>query len=1182
MFQGVLYCIQCSKRAEEARLETLAFKQSLAAGTFYECARCAAPVPLADIRSGAVVYYLGELACRGCSKDLRGILGPREPSLPSQRLPALTRERPSQVLEIPPDSCGLCRGPVSKRSIQEGRALVHEGQNYCASCRPEVEKVLDISRLSCERLIAFTCTTCSSAIPPEDLLEDKALRYKGALYCRACAKGMHGKRPEVQNSQSSQIGFDDDGRPPVPPPAPKRVVGGGTRLMVTAVPLSVPCARCERMIAAMDVRSGKAAEVGGKLYCHRCKGDFDAAKHKIEKRIAKSLVCAHCGRSISAKEVNDKKVAYTEGNIYCATCSKDPGILLRGTASSAEVDVSDEVCATCGATIPKGGSCAVCAAKLEKIQEGSAAAASELGSLLEAVPCEGEDCKKSITIDDLEHGRAEIVGIKTLCAECADREHAKLKRKRGARCARCNKLLPDNTSHVPGALCGECMTISEHDAEDDAVALTLSSEIRLCCDKCERVLSPDELKTRQAESVGGKLLCRDCKGRAKVVTAPRPSMATKPCITCDQAIKGEPFLYSGKSFCLQCKLEVEGLLKQGAAVPAGSPCTACKKPAAAGSILIEEKVFCGACKKAADYFLLYTVRQRRSTKPRKAPRVKPGKRSLAFVGVAAFGVLAFFTLPQLLPDRPKGGGGGGGPESHTLKQDSAAELALQVAAAAIGRPPAGLDQARSILQSVQAQAEKIRGDQKCEPEFEKILDQATRWRDEFAPGQASRLIDLASSMFNKAKKPEEAVAVLNGFPKDLEQTEAFAKVAKERDRWSALARCMSKANQLLAIPEPGGHTDMAQLLASSDAIKCEFSKTDLGKNLDLVRQRRRDAVERMNDPKLAEAHEKSEEARGRGDRAVDKLELDKAESAYREALGWEADSDFAYFGLCRCALERERVDRLKEAWQRAGPLGGTLPAKLVIEAWLYHVEGDDERARATLDRVLPASLGKLGKRLKALLDKGFLAFPGEKVRIYTADGVKKVTADERMTILQTRARYISAALSLQGLEQLDLYLFPDEPARADFVSKLGTRPGANGHLPGCFAIALVGPSEETLARAIATALVARVEPGTVPPWLLAAVPDEIARPANSSFPGKVTLDQLEKLKDVAAVQADEEKLASARGYAALIHSDEGAAELARYVRAFYKARENGEDPKKAQEARTALERAVARLVKKAS
>src|SRR5581483_3908524 len=123
--------------------------------------------------------------------------------------------------------------------------------------------------------------------------------------------------------------LDDDGRPPVPPPAPKRVVGGGTRIMVPAVPLSVPCARCERMIAAMDVRSGKADEVGGKLYCHRCKHDFDAAKHKIEKRVAKSLVCAHCGRSISAKEVNDKKVAYNEGNIYCATCSKDPGILLR-------------------------------------------------------------------------------------------------------------------------------------------------------------------------------------------------------------------------------------------------------------------------------------------------------------------------------------------------------------------------------------------------------------------------------------------------------------------------------------------------------------------------------------------------------------------------------------------------------------------------------------------------------------------------------------------------------------------------------------------------------------------------------------------------------------------------------------------------------------------------------------
>src|SRR5206468_2341396 len=140
----------------------------------------------------------------------------------------------------------------------------------------------------------------------------------------------------------------------------------------------------------------------------------------------KSLVCSHCGRTISPREVQDKKVVYNQGNIYCGGCSKDPGIVLHGAASSFERDVGQNLCVTCGAPAESDGQCATCAAQIEEVLSRSVEATNELGTLLEAAPCEGEACANRVTIEDLENGRAEIVGNKTLCVACAEKERAKL------------------------------------------------------------------------------------------------------------------------------------------------------------------------------------------------------------------------------------------------------------------------------------------------------------------------------------------------------------------------------------------------------------------------------------------------------------------------------------------------------------------------------------------------------------------------------------------------------------------------------------------------------------------------------------------------------------------------------------------------------------------------------------
>src|SRR5690242_6558794 len=59
-FQGVSVC---SREAEKARQETIAFEQSLEQGGLLTCSRCDAPVPFAEARGGRARYDAGELFC---------------------------------------------------------------------------------------------------------------------------------------------------------------------------------------------------------------------------------------------------------------------------------------------------------------------------------------------------------------------------------------------------------------------------------------------------------------------------------------------------------------------------------------------------------------------------------------------------------------------------------------------------------------------------------------------------------------------------------------------------------------------------------------------------------------------------------------------------------------------------------------------------------------------------------------------------------------------------------------------------------------------------------------------------------------------------------------------------------------------------------------------------------------
>ncbi|MEZ0228482.1 MAG: tetratricopeptide repeat protein, partial [Planctomycetota bacterium] len=247
------------------------------------------------------------------------------------------------------------------------------------------------------------------------------------------------------------------------------------------------------------------------------------------------------------------------------------------------------------------------------------------------------------------------------------------------------------------------------------------------------------------------------------------------------------------------------------------------------------------------------------------------------------------------------------------------------------------EKATATLKEIQELAEQYKGYLESEGKFRSAIERATRSRDGFAPALASRLMEDAAGELKKADHPEEAIAVLDRFPKELAHTMAAGELASARARYEALLTCRRAALQLLALDGVGGFADMDTLMASPDAQACGFAQTTLGQRVDAERRRRRNlAVVNATsipvgatDLKTAAEHEFL-------------FRLVEAEAQYSQIARANPERADAHLGLARIYLERDRLDLALPYAEQGIRLAPNRADAIQVKAWLTWLSNDKD------------------------------------------------------------------------------------------------------------------------------------------------------------------------------------------------------------------------------------------------
>ncbi len=1158
LYQEVLYCITCTSEAEKARVETAAFKQSLTKG-FYACSKCESPMAMKDIETNNVIFFGGNLYCRDCSKDLRSILHPggRPPSLrgsavfnsqssgvglnhqsgvtqtPSRRFSASQLGKisgtgsamgatssgmgaVSGMAASPGGSTSSGMGTVSGRQAPAGPPchlcdkpavavagkplpLEYQGNTYCGSCRSEVDAMIARSKEDLARISTFECQRCHASVRARDVIEGRAIRYRGQILCAGCSKDVGGR-------SSSSLEVPSVG----PAPGAQGAPAPPKKQAPVATPqFTAPCARCERTIPGLDIRLGKCLERDGKLFCAKCRVDLEQARELRERKAAKAVTCSHCGRAISQKEIQEKKITYHEGNVFCSGCGKDPAKILLGHSSD---ELAVGKCRMCGTPIAPGtrGQCPSCQARVQKLQEESLAKSSELlGTSALSYPCDGQGCGNSITEEDLEGGRAIIVGDKSLCPACAAKAKPK---KAGARCPRCRKALDPGVA--PGSFCSACAEKSADDAADMEAALKLSSEFTLRCGTCQRAVHADELESGKAITVHGKLVCGTCRNKQAPAKQATPSQVLKKlCATCDGTLQGAGVPYGDKRICTTCQGLLETILA-GAQMPATqvSPCKACKKQAKGeGALLIDGQPFCKACRRAADFLILYNIRAKRTS----ARRGGGGGSKLPLL-VAAGSALAIFAIAWgIFTNRDSGPQikVGVEPPKTTKKNPEDDPVNFPPGARAsqiIRNSPRNFKEAQDIVEKLQ-KIQQESNDTKNDAKIGECVTRALAQRNAFAKEIAAPLLAAAEALARQGKL-DDAIRKLDELPQDVRETEAGREVAKVRERLSALLTCNQQASRLIANPAPEVYLEMERLLSSPGAAACNFGETPLGKRLEEEKRIRRLEVVSKNNGVATQPETgrlSAADALARAKDQEQKHSYANAENFYNQVLDAESDNVEALIGLARLALEADRPRRALKHVDRLRRMAAKRPETKVLDGWLALVDlepNNHDRAKAALSSVATKDLGARGKALQAIVDLGPSTPNGQNLLVVGAEPESGIFA----LAAETAERASTIFGVPRGDDRMLVLMFKSNEARSSFVSKLGRPLNDDGRLPGCFSVALANPSRLAVATAVTTASAARAD--GCPAWIIAALPlvaCKEAPPAPTGDSKEATLAELE-------------------------------------------------------------------------
>jgi tetratricopeptide (TPR) repeat protein len=719
----------------------------------------------------------------------------------------------------------------------------------------------------------------------------------------------------------------------------------------------------------------------------------------------------------------------------------------------------------------------------------------------------------------------------------------------GPRCSRCKG--PLEAGAAAGDVCPNCMLSSAADEESTRTALSLADVIGLKCAKCAKAIPQPDLARGDAGTVDGKLLCKQCRTK----TAPRQASSKVNCQACDWAVSGKGYPYAGKTFCAACQPVFEQVLLEAVRPGPPAPCAQCKKPAVGDGILrVDGKVFCGACRKAAEFVVIYTVQSRRKPALKAAAQGSMGA-PLAIAG----GVVVFGLLVGLVAVKAIGKSTPIGPPvvDPLLKQaaDPPYVVALTNARRLASVPAPSFQEAAKKLAEITALARDSGGTPEVQKAFKDLVDRATVERDVYARA----LVTIATNKANQAAKtsPEEALKALESVPKEVLDLPVAADLAKDRDRYQALIECRRRATALLSDPDPGNFAAMDTLAKSREAALCNFAVTEKGKELDIERRSRRTQVEAGAVRKTTLPPGNAADLVKKGGQQESKGDLAGAEATYEAALKLDPlglSAGDALQGLARIDLEREHIDSARGRFRDLEHMAPDKPGTMVVQAWLQFLSaghGDNRTlARASLKGLWKDGLGRLGRRLTAILDLGAPRREKTGYLLYAPTSFSEADLDVVERELEHTAKAVGVMLGVPpGDQRVPIVCFRDNASCAAFVSKLeSTRDGY--HIPGSFTVALVSPDAFSARAAVAQALGPRsIDPSSASSaWLAAALPLELA--SNDGVPGfgSMTLTQLEALS-ASAVLADPTALASARGIAAVIHEPGGVDVLKAYTEA---------------------------------
>jgi hypothetical protein len=771
-------------------------------------------------------------------------------------------------------------------------------------------------------------------------------------------------------------------------------------------------------------------------------------------------------------------------------------------------------------------------------------------------------------------------------------------------CGLCSSPVPqaefqEGTAKVIGGtlLCPRCTVVIES-AQSGTAALgrSLPPGATRLCEDCGDSVSVDEMLSGAALYAQSRLSCQRCSGArykelseqapqaGAEVAAPaapkagRPSARAKPAGASGRAAeagraKGQPATSSRRSrlcptcdgptgnyqfgkqhFCSACGEVFEAVLAQSSVPPGSSaPCKVCREPATGKSaLLVSGDSYCEGCRHSGELLVQLRVRELR-TQVRHSRAAPPRSSVVAILGLLAIaggGALAWGLNSTTTSRGGSSESRGGGANSSSF-DDTPERRAFERALRAATGTPHSFAHAVEIETAVLAEVDAVASDARLAAGLADLLTQIRKAKRQHASGFAAGLL-LAAAREAKAGRYVEAAQALDPFPAELADTSAGKRVAEARAVHGARGICEERARAALAAPETGRERLLATLLGSSDARRCRFAETDIGRRL-AAEQRRLSNTRVLEDAKRAAAKAKN---KGKGKakpstkpskllpyaaRQETKGKLTSAAAAYEQVLDVDPFNSEAVMGRARVALARERFSGFAEQTKRSARLSPDRSKSL--QAWLAHLGGDTKLSRTHLAGAKTAGKDPLVRRLKAMLALGDPKRVSGSVRLY-ASGVSQSRLAAAWPVLEDTVRRVGAALRLSGAgSHLDMIVFRDAKARAAFFKRLGRNPkGASGVLRGCFAIAPQSLDARVIRQAVVDSLSRR--PIRSSGWLIAVLGKALAG-AEPQGKARLPLARLEKLT-WKQVLADPKALATALEYGRLLRTDKGARALAHY------------------------------------